>query len=167
MMISNQLKLFRPLLLIALMLGSTVPALAHRQPEVVATLEHAFEDGLPVSKVTWRLHAHDALAALELIPEAGRPDFDREETLIELAAYVASWVEYSGGEVTTLGAEVDGNFAYVYQLVSGHVKVEHAAALSDLGKNWSNLINLETVDGQRLSTTFTADYPGGTTAATR
>ncbi len=155
----------RLLLISVLTLLLAVPAWAHRQPEVVGTLLHDTENGAPVTKVTWRFHAHDAMGVLEALPEVGVPNLDDESQLIELAGYVASWVDYSGGEVLTLGAEVEGNYAYVYQLIPGHVTVTKAGILSDYDPAWSNLINIEEPGGKIHSVTFTADYPQGTAAA--
>lgn len=151
-----------PFLLILFFLGST-NAYAHRQPEVTATLVHAVEDGQPITKVTWRLHAHDAIDALARIPEVTAASLDEEDNLIELAGYVASWVDYSDEAAPiTLGAEPDGNFVFVYQMIPGHVSVKKSAILSDVASGWSNLINRE-VEGQTVSSTvFTARYPEGT-----
>lgn len=157
----------RLLLLLAGLAAFLGAAHAHRQPEVFGTVVHGTENGAPVTKVTWRLHAHDAIHALGSVPEVSSPDLDDEAVLIELAAYVASWVDYSEGEVTTLGAEVEGNYAYVYQLVTGHVTVRKAGVLSDVAVGWSNFVNFEKHDGAHHSIVFTADYPEGTGAALR
>lgn len=134
---------------------------AHRQPEVFGTLVHDVEEGQLVSKVTWRLHGHDAFEALEKVASIGAPDLDSEETLIEIAGYVASWVDYGEAEPVTLGAEIDGDFVFVYQLVAEHALVTKAGILSDVSSDWLNFINVEQ-DGQIISTkTFSDRYPGG------
>ena len=154
------------LLILAALSLLMVPALAHRQPEVIGTVVHEMEDGQPVTKVTWELHAHDALQFLETIPEVTDLTLDTEENLIEAAAYVASWVDYGEAEPVTLGAEVDGNFLFVYQYLPGHVEVKRAAILSDIAPNWSNLVNVQEQGETVSSRTFTAEYPQGATLET-
>lgn len=143
----------------------TSPALAHRQPEVVGTVVYDTENGEPVTKVTWRFHAHDALTALGQIPEVERLNLEEERNLIEIAGYVASWVDYDGGvQPTTLGAEVEANYVFVYQLLPGHVRVAKAAILSDVAPGWNNLVNYHEGRKTLPSITFTAEYPEGTAA---
>lgn len=144
----------------ALMVLLAAPAAAHRKPEVLTTMAHVTQDGTAATEITHRLHAHDALHVLEGSGKAVSPRLDDAGNLDVVAAYVSGHFRTDAEAISTLGAEVDGNFVFVYQLATGHARPVTAAILSDVDDGWLNLVNVET-DGVIRSLTFSARYPDG------
>lgn len=143
--------------------AATPAALAHRKPEVITTISHVTEGDTPVSHITHRLHAHDAMHALEASGDATSPRLEDEANLAVVADYVAARFIVDTGTARTLGAEVDGNFLFVYQMADGHVAPVRARILEDVDSKWANLVNIEAADGTVSSVTFNKRYPKGAT----
>lgn len=121
-------------------------ATAHRQPEVFTEVLYLEQDGEWVSQVTHRLHAEDALRALRTI-QGATDDLGTEANLARLALYVASRFEVKGEPLETIGAEIDGNYVYVFQEGPRRIEVKNASILANVDRAWSNSINIEEEDG--------------------
>ena len=143
----------RTMIIAVLLIGLVPHAWAHRQPEVMTTVEYTGEGKSAETQITHRIHAHDALQLLSQIGGETRRDIDYPQNLARLAFYVEERFAMDG-ELKTLGAEVDGNFLYVYQLGAGHQAVKGANILADFDPAWSNFINVKHEDGTITSYHF-------------
>lgn len=152
--------MIRLVLAFAALLALCGPAHAHRQPEVETTVRVIELSAAPVLGITHRLHAHDALRLLRVLGE-GAPDLDDAGQLARLAVYAADTLDLTGTAVSTpLGAEVEGNFVFVYVQHPELAGVKGATFLDGIIPGWTNTVHLQNADGQTArSVTFSADRP--------
>ena len=145
----------RILLAVLLTAALALPARAHRQPEVETTVEVIPGTVSPVLGITHRLHAHDAMTLLRALGEA-RPDLEDERQLGRLAVYAADAVELTGEGVSKpFGAEVEGNYVFVYVQHPEVAGVTRAGMLDGVIPGWTNTVHAKGLDGQTLhSVTF-------------
>jgi hypothetical protein len=147
---------FLPALLV---LAVASPALAHRQPEVVTTVEAVEEGGESLLHVTHRLHAHDAIAALRA-RGVDQPRLEEPEHQARLALYLLDRFELSGdAKSEVLGAEVEGNYVFVYLTHPEAAAVLGSAILGDVASGWTNRVDVKAGGATLRSVTFSADHP--------
>ena len=148
----------RLLLAVLLSAALALPAHAHRQPEVETTLEVIPGTVSSVLGITHRLHAHDALTLLRVLGE-GRPDLEDEAQLARLAAYAADALTLTGDAVSApFGAEVEGNYVFVYVQHPEVAGVTGSVMLDDAIPGWTNTVHAKGADGATTrSFTFSAD----------
>ncbi|WOI53362.1 DUF6702 family protein [Parvularcula sp. LCG005] len=136
----------RLLSLVCALLMIATPALAHRQPEVMTTINYTGEGKKAATQITHRIHAHDAIQLLATLPTVSTPNLDDTKNLARLALYASRQFDMDGS-VKTLGAEIEGNYVYVYQEAKGHPTLLGSHILSDFSDDWSNYVNVE-IDGR-------------------
>ena len=141
---------------LAAALSLTATAHAHRQPEVETTVE-ATDGGLGI---THRLHAHDAMTLLRTMGEKA-PSLEDERQLARLAAYAAGALTLTGEAASEpLGAEVEGNYVFVYVAHPEVAGVTGAAMLDGAIPGWTNTVHAKGPDGATAhSVTFDAARP--------
>ncbi|MEO1658383.1 MAG: hypothetical protein AAFR65_11735 [Pseudomonadota bacterium] len=123
-------------------------ASAHRMPEVYVTLEASDLDGEPVTAVTVRLHAEDAIALLANHDQAVF-NLDTRSEHEALAGFVTQGLTTEGGPLSFLGGEVDGHAVLLYMTAPPGLSVVESAILSSIYNQWTNRV-----------TDLTADTPG-------
>lgn len=147
--------------LLTCLLGALpAPAAAHRQPEVETTVRVVQGEGGEAMQLTHRLHAHDALRALRGMGVAS-PDLAEPEHRARLALYALDRLDLAGdAKSEVVGAEVEGNYLFVYVSHPERAAIEGASMLSDVSPAWSNTVHIEDASGRTVrSVTFTAENP--------
>lgn len=139
-------------------IGLAGPAAAHRLPTTETTIA-PLEDG--ALGITHRFHTHDVIRILLADPEIGQPDPTDLEHQARFALYVADHFEIAlpGSdefqrqpvEAEILGAELDGDYFFVYQELALPADVDtlwfRSTLLSELDERWMSHLNLETGNG--------------------
>ena len=151
----------RTILAALLTLALALPAHAHRQPEVETTVEVVPGTVSSVLGITHRLHAHDAMTLLRALGE-GAPSLEDEAQLARLAVYAADAMTLTGDAASTpFGAEVEGNYVFVYVQHPEVAGVTGSRMLDGVIPGWTNTVHAKGADGGTLrSVTFHADRAG-------
>ncbi len=139
------------------------PASAHRKPVVMTTIEKIEGDKLGI---THRFHAHDAVSILALDPQNTQPELDSLRSRAKVALYVSEHflmaTRQAEGplapvELKLIGAELEGEFLFVYQETELPASMDNMYARSDLlseiGNDWLSHVNL-TIDEVIRTITF-------------
>ncbi|MEM6913795.1 MAG: hypothetical protein AAF511_07440 [Pseudomonadota bacterium] len=131
-----------------LLLALTAAAQAHRMPEVYITLEDSDLGGEPITAVTLRLHAEDAIALLSANNQPANNLETREEHKA-LAQLSVQGLTTNGETLSFLGGEVEGRAVLLYLTASPALKVIDSAILSTVYDQWTNHVMDRTQDGSR------------------
>jgi len=109
-----------PVLLLLILLPASLPALGHRLNAALTTVE--LNERRERLEVVHRFYVHDAEQALPLLlGNAGRHDlYDDPAARLRFALYVHERFALSAGgsplTLDLLGAEIDGDYLWVYQI---------------------------------------------------
>jgi len=127
---------------------------AHRLPEMVSEVQYAKNgDGKDVTQVTHFIHAHDAMALLGQVDGIEVANLDDAAVLNELGELVLDASTFSA-EGQFIGAEVEGNYLFVYEEIPGRAKIVEGHGLNQLSPSWSHRVDIREVDGTTISFTF-------------
>ena len=142
---------------------AAAPALAHRQPVTVTTIEPLANGRLGI---THRLHAHDAVRILALDPTISQPELVGLKARAKVALYVSKRFLITTDparpepvlvKADIIGAEIEGDYLFIYQEVdqpadgeSWHVE---SSILAEIDTGWLNHVNFE-IDDAVTSLTF-------------
>jgi hypothetical protein len=137
--------------LLGAMLVLTPAAFAHRFPMTVTTVEKTADGTL---NITHRMHAHDAVRVLALDPEVKQPELESLRNRAKVALYVSENFllsdnklddgSYQPMEKTVLGAEVEGDYLFVYEEATpatGKTLFFKSTILQVLGDGWLAHVN--------------------------
>ncbi|MEE4208150.1 MAG: hypothetical protein V2I43_02655 [Parvularcula sp.] len=126
--------------LFGVVLTLMAPASAHRMPEVYVTLEGADLGGEPITAITLRLHAEDALRLLESEGLTG-VELAEPSVLEALGRASGQGISLSGeGRVLFVGGEVEDNRVYLYLAAEEGSEITDAKVLSEVYTNWTNRV---------------------------
>lgn len=145
------------------LLAGAPPAVAHRLPVALTTIE-VLDDGR--LGITHRLHAHDAISVLSGNPDLVQPEIGSVRSQAKIAVYARNHfllgLSKSGKdpvaiETEIVGAELQGDYLYVYQETRLPRPLRDLYIRSDLlreiGGDWLSHVNLET-NGKIRTVTF-------------
>ncbi|MEM6748656.1 MAG: hypothetical protein AAF608_14665 [Pseudomonadota bacterium] len=127
-------------LVVAAILAFGGMALAHRMPEVYVTLETSDLEGEPITAVTIRLHAEDAIALLAAFDEPVS-NLDTRAEHEALARLTTEGLVTTGGSLTLLGGEIDGHAVLLYLTGAPGFAVTESAILSAIYPQWTNRVS--------------------------
>ncbi|WP_031549994.1 DUF6702 family protein [Parvularcula oceani] len=149
----------RLIALVLLGLMAAMPAAAHRQPEVEITIVPVSEQERDILEITHRLHASDAMNLLRALGEQN-PQLSDPAQQARIAAHARDHLDLSGkAESRILGAELEGNYLYIYQLHPERAELQGSAIYADLIPGWSNRVQIKNEGGRTVRTvTFHGDY---------
>lgn len=145
------MKSVRHILSVLVLCCLPLAAHAHRAPEAVVTMVHASSDFGPTTQMTVRIHADDAIKLLRQVAGITEPDLNSAAEMAALDRYIGARFSVSGGPAGPVGAELDGNYVFIYREVPGHQQPVAATLLSELGKGWFTQVTLVPVTGAHQS----------------
>ena len=137
---------------------------AHRIPLVMTTIEK-MDDGK--IGITHRFHAHDAISILAKAKDVKSPNLEDVKNRAKFALYtrdnfLMASKEAKTGEISPtvlkiIGAEVEGEYIFIYQELDSASLPPNAylrsTLLSEMGNDWLSHVNVNT-NGEIESLTF-------------
>lgn len=145
----------------AALLGGMLPAAAHRAPGSLSTISFNPQTGM--TEVVHRLHLHDAELGVAAVLDDASLSLSRLESRARVALYVEERFRLQAGgaelALNTIGAEISGDYLFVYQERRGELPGRYAVRddiLRDAFEGQVNQVNIDT-NGVVRTLTFTGD----------